>query len=269
MGILNVTPNSFYDGGKFDTEEAAVRRALQMIKEGANIIDVGGESTGPGAEIVSEEEEMRRVIPVIEKCVNTKMRKYENDDPIDSHFRISIDTYKAAVARAALDAGASIVNDVTAGRADPAMFALIAERECDYVIMRSKDDSPQTSIRNERYDDVIATIHAFFAERIAAAEAAGILRKHIILDPGLGHFVSSDPKYSWEILEHLERLKEFGCRILVSPSRKSFTAAFPTQQPSERLEGTLKATRLAIAHGADIIRTHDVRKTCDVLGFRR
>lgn len=265
MGILNVTPDSFYDGGKFDGTDRAVARAMQMIGEGADIIDIGGESTGPNSKTVSAEEELRRVIPVIEtmrkydKC--DKCNKYLSHLRIDSIYRISVDTYKSKVAEAALDAGAAMVNDVTAGRGDPAMFPLIAERRCMYIMMHSKDDSPRTTVESRSYEDVLGTIHDFFEERIGAAVQAGIARDQLILDPGLGHFVSNDPQYSWHILEHLEFLQDFGCRILVSPSRKSFTAEHQQQSPAERLPGTLRATALAIAHGVAIIRTHDVKET--------
>ena len=252
MGILNVTPDSFYDGGKFDGTDRAVARAMQMIGEGADIIDIGGESTGPRSETVSIEEELRRVIPVLDK-LKVKSEKLK--------VRISVDTYKSKVAEAALDAGAAMVNDVTAGRGDPAMFPLIAERRCMYIMMHSKDDSPRTTVESRSYEDVLGTIHDFFEERIGAAVQAGIARDQLILDPGLGHFVSNDPQYSWHILEHLEFLQDFGCRILVSPSRKSFTAEHQQQSPAERLPGTLRATALAIAHGVAIIRTHDVKET--------
>lgn len=252
MGILNVTPDSFYDGGRFDGTERAVAKALEMLADGADWIDVGGESTGPNSENVSVKEELARVIPVIE---GMKVRQ------------ISIDTWKAAVAENALDAGASMVNDVTAGRGDPAMFALIAERGCSYVMMRSKDPTPRTTVKNEQYDDVIKTIHEFFEERIAAAERAGVKKSQLILDPGLGHFVSSDSSYSWEILERLTELHDLGCPILVSPSRKSFTAEHG-EPPDDRLPGTLKATRLAVEHGATIIRTHDVKETQALLKTR-
>lgn len=141
------------------------------------------------------------------------------------------------------------------------MFELIARSGCSYVLMRSKDPTPHVTVRNIHYDDILATIHSFFEERIAAALKAGMRQAQFILDPGLGHFVSSDPRCSWEILEHLERLQDFGCPILVSPSRKSFTAMAPNASPAERLPGTLKATRIALEHGASIIRTHDVKET--------
>jgi len=247
MGILNVTPDSFYDGGKFDAVDRAAAQTLKMIEEGADIIDIGGESTGPGSGDVSVEEELQRVLPVLER--------------VGAGAQISVDTYKAEVARAALDTGAIMINDVTAGRGDPAMLRTIAERGCLYIIMRSKDATPRTTTDETSYDNVMKTIHKFFEERIEAAKNAGVKRERIILDPGLGHFISSDPQYSWHVLEHLEFLKDFGCPILVSPSRKSFTAEYGEQSPGERLPGTLKATRIALKHGADIIRTHDVRET--------
>ena len=254
MGILNVTPDSFYDGGKFSTVEEAVQRALTMLAEGADIMDIGGESTGPGSPDVSSEEEVGRVMPVIAR-VRVGVR----------NGLVSVDTYKAEVVEQALAAGADMVNDVTAGRGDPRMFEVIARAGCPYVMMRSKDDAPRTTKRDVQYTDVMRTIHAFFEERIAAALRAGMRKEHIILDPGLGHFVSSDPRYSWEILERLEELSDLGCPILVSPSRKSFTAKTPHEPPSERLPGTLEATRIALKHGASIIRTHDVGETRRVI----
>lgn len=250
MGILNVTPDSFYDGGEFDACEKAVKRAEEMIEEGADIIDIGGESTGPGSGDVSVEEELKRVIPVVEGI------RYQV-----LGIRLSVDTYKATVARAALEVGATMINDISAGRFDPEMFNVIAKAGCDYVMMHTKDHSGRTTIDERRYENVIKTIHHFFEERIAAAEAAGIKRENIIIDPGLGHFISSDPKYSWEVLERLDELSDLGCRILVSPSRKSFTAEHSDQPPTKRLPGTLKATEMAVRNGAVIIRTHDVGET--------
>lgn len=257
MGILNVTPDSFFDGGKYTQVEQAVARALTMFEEGAAIVDIGGESTGPGSQEVSVEEELRRVIPVIEKL-----------KVVSCKLKVSVDTYKAEVAEQALQAGATMVNDVTAGRGrecDAEMFNLIAEAGCHYIMMRSKDPTPHVTVRNVHYDDVLATIHSFFEERLAAAERAGIARAQLILDPGLGHFVSSDPRYSWKILETLERLQDFGCPVLVSPSRKSFTARTPQEPTDERLSETLRATNIALTHGASIIRTHDVAETVKVM----
>ena len=254
MGILNVTPDSFYDGGQFEGVRRAGERAREMIAEGADIIDIGGESTGPGSLEVSLEEELRRVIPVVRGIRNRELG-----------IGMSVDTYKAEVARQALEAGANMVNDVTAGRGDREMFRLIAEAGCVYVMMRSKDDSARTTKRNVQYEDVMKTIHVFFEERLEEALKAGIKKEQIILDPGLGHFVSSDPKYSFEILERLEELQDFDCPILISPSRKSFTAGLKNLPPEQRLANTLAATKLAITHGASIIRTHDVAETKQLL----
>ena len=154
-----------------------------------------------------------------------------------------------------------MINDITAGRGDAEMFDVIAEKGCTYVMMRSKDHSPRTTSQVVQYADVLKTIHDFFEERIAAAYKAGVQKEQLILDPGLGHFVSSAAEYSWKILEHLEFLQDFGCPILVSPSRKSFTARSSDEPSSERLERTLEATQIAVEHGATILRTHDVEET--------
>ena len=260
MGILNATPDSYYDGGKYDQPVAAIARAQQMITEGAVILDIGGESTGPGSTDVSEEEELRRVIPVIEKIQNVKCETHTVDRS-HPNVRISIDTTKSFIARRAIESGATIINDVSAGRNDPAMFPLAAEKQCAIVLMYSKDATPRTTIQNRQYDDVMVTVKSFLADRIAAAESHGVRREQIIVDPGLGHFISSDPKYSWEILERLRELGDLGCPVLVSPSRKSFTADHPGDPPAERLPGTLRATQIALENGASIIRTHDVKET--------
>lgn len=258
MGILNVTPDSFYDGGKYNEGEQAVAQTRRLINEGANIIDIGGESTGPRSKEVSLEEELQRVLPVVDALRD-----------MHSETCISVDTYKAEVASQILAAGATMINDVTAGRGDRKMFRVIAESGCRYIMMRSKDDSPRTTMEDVSYNDVLDTIHAFFEERISAALKVGIAREQLILDPGLGHFVSSDPAYSWYILEHLEFLCDFGCPILVSPSRKSFTAEFSSQPPEDRLAGTLRATEISLNHGASIVRTHDVRETCGIVNRYR
>ncbi|MBT3835239.1 dihydropteroate synthase [Candidatus Peribacteria bacterium] len=262
MGILNVTPDSFYDGGKYNDLENATVRIEEMCEQGANIVDIGGESTGPGSEDISAEEEMGRVIPVIRKVVSGEWLVVSDEKEEDTkqekkieenHINVSVDTYKSEVARAAIELGVEIINDVTAGRGDEKMFKLIAETGCKYILMHSKDNSPRTTIQQLEYEDVLETIHEFFEDRIREAENSGIKKEQMILDPGLGHFVSSDPKYSWEILNNLEFLHDFGCPILVSPSRKSFT--------EKTLEGTLEATKIAVEHGANIIRTHDVLET--------
>lgn len=252
MGILNVTPDSFSDGGRYFGVNKALKRAQEMVSEGADIIDIGGESTGPNSIHVPLEEELKRVIPIIKKVRDLKL-KIKN-----LKLKISIDTYKAEVARQALEAGADMVNDVTALRGDPNMAHVVAEYKCPVVLMYSKDNSPRTTRKKTRYCDVMQTIFDFFEERIAFALGAGIQRNKIILDPGMGAFVSAIPKYSFEIIARLSELKEqFGLPILVGPSRKSFLGG----KVDERLEGGLGASCLAYEHGATIIRTHDVLAT--------
>lgn len=254
MGILNVTPDSYFDGGKFLTEKAILERAQEILSQGGDIIDIGGESTGPGSPDVATEEERNRVLPAVRI--------------IHEHFPqtlISVDTYKADVAEQAVLAGAQMINDVTAGRGDTAMFSVIAKYRIPYVMMFSKDSTARTTKQDVQYDDVLATVLSFLQERMRMAESAGIEKTQIILDPGLGHFISADPQYSWHILHHLETFTAVA-PVLVSPSRKSFLAGPKNLPPSERLPATLEATILALQHGARIIRTHDVGETKRVLG---
>jgi len=245
MGILNVTPDSFSDGGQYLNLEAAEVRALEMIKQGAEIIDIGGESSGPGSIDVDVEEEVRRVVPVIEMLRKT----------IPKTIIISVDTYKAAVARQAIEFGANMINDITALRGDPKMAELVAQTGVPIVLMYSKDPTARTTREEVHYDDVVVTIKDFLRERIAYAQAHGIKRRQIIIDPGMGAFVSAVPEYSWEILERLHEFKEFDLPILVGASRKSFLGG----ALNERLGPTLQAHMLAIKNGADIIRVHDVK----------
>lgn len=265
MGILNVTPDSFSDGGKYygaesreekveSRESPALARAVEMIKEGATIIDIGGESTGPGSKEVTEEEELRRVIPVI-KGLREK----------DPNIWISIDTYKSNVAREAIRAGADIVNDVTALRGDPEMAHTLAVFDVPVVLMYSKDETPRTTLNNIQYDDVFETILGFLEERIDYAVSQGIKRENIIIDPGMGAFISSDPRYSFEILERLREFKVFNLPILIGASRKSFLAGRAELPPNERLEASLEAAKFAVENGANILRVHDVKETIDFL----
>jgi dihydropteroate synthase len=264
IGILNITPDSFFDGGKFADTEKAVLRAEQMQEEGADVIEIGGESTGPGSKDISAEEELRRTIPVIKELRSSK-----------PDMRISIDTYKSAVARAAIAEGATIVNDVTSGRADPEILRLVAQCGASLVLMYAKDATPRTTVEPKKYEDVVATIHRFLEERKQAAMASGIPASRIILDPGLGHFVSSLPEYSFEILDRLREFLDLGCDLLVSPSRKSFLAGAEKIPVSERLPQTIVASVIALQNGARFIRTHDVaeiRRAIDVaqaIGFRK
>ena len=255
VGVLNATPDSYFDGGKFDQVESAVKRVGEMLADGADIIDIGGESTGPGSQEVSPEEESRRVIPIIKAIKET----YPD-------AKISIDTYKSQVAKEAINSGAVIVNDVTAGRGDPELFSVVALSDALIVLMYSKDDTARTTIKDQKYDDVIATILSFLSERKSAAVDAGIAEDRIIIDPGMGHFVSSDSSYSFKILAELEKFKKLNCPIYVSPSRKSFLADPENLKAEDRLPGTIAASALAVEHGATYIRTHDVldvRRGCE------
>ena len=245
MGILNVTPDSFSDGGLHATEDAAVEAALRMVEEGADVIDVGGESTRPAAEEVPEEEEIRRVAPVIERV------RARTDVPI------SIDTRKAPVARAALDSGADIVNDVSALRDDPALAALCAERECPVVLMHMKG-TPRTMQADPCYDDVVAEVRAFLEDALARAEAAGVARERTIVDPGIGF--GKTVEHNLTLVNRLDEIAPAGRPVLLGASRKSFIGkTLSLDSPRERLEGTLAVTVLAVARGARIVRVHDVR----------
>lgn len=257
VAILNVTPDSFFDGGRNLYHEDLLAHAKAAIDGGANVLEIGGESTGPDSNDVSSEEEMNRVLPALLMLRAAFPETW-----------IAVDTVKAAVAKAAIGNGADMMNDVSAGRADPAMFGLIADAGCPYVIMYSKDPTPRTTKRDQQYDDVVKTIREFLNERIAAAKKYGITESQIVIDPGLGHFVSSDPKYSFEILARLGEFADLA-PILVSPSRKSFLAGPLSLPPSKRLPATLEATVLAVKKGAALIRTHDPKETRDVLGIQQ
>ena len=252
MGVLNLTPDSFYDGGRYITPQAAVERALAMADEGADIIDIGGESSRPGARSVSIDEELARVVPVVE------------DLAARSDVLISVDTMKSAVAQAALAHGARIINDISAVRFDPNMAGVVAENGA-YLVLMHMQGSPETMQRNPTYKDAVAEIKSFLRERIRAAVSAGIDRSRLIIDPGIG-FGKRLP-HNLEILRRLSEFKEFGVPILVGLSRKSFLGEILDLPSSERLVGTIAANAIAIANGADIIRVHDVkegRRTADV-----
>jgi dihydropteroate synthase len=249
VGILNVTPDSFSDGGRFHSREEAVERALEMVRQGADIIDIGGESTGPGSKDVSLDEELSRVMPVIQA-----LRK-------QTEAWISVDTYKAVVASRALDAGADMINDVTALRGDPEMTQILKGYDVPVVLMYAKDPTPRTTREAVAYDDVVATVKKFLQERMAFAEQAGIARKRLVLDPGMGAFISTDPKYSLQLLSRLEQLLELGQALVVGPSRKSFIGQVLDVPLNRRLEGSLAACAVAVMKGASILRVHDVQET--------
>ena len=247
MGILNVTPDSFYDGGRFSSLEAALNRTRQLIEEGADIVDVGGESTRPGAEPVPENVEMERVVPVIRE-----IRREFPDVPI------SIDTYKSRVAEAAIKVGADIVNDISGLGFDDRMADVVAEHGTYVVIMHIKG-TPRDMQKNPVYSDVIAEIKGFFRERIEMAIGKGIPEDRIILDPGIGF--GKKLHHNLRILNEIEEFKkEFGLPILVGASRKSMIGmVLGDIPPEQRLDGTLAISTYCAMKSVDIIRVHDVR----------
>jgi dihydropteroate synthase len=248
MGVLNVTPDSFSDGGRFLAAEAAVVHGLRMHGEGAAIVDVGGESTRPGAEPVPVAEEIRRVVPVIEVLAAAGVR-------------VSIDSRNAATMQAALAAGASIVNDVSALTHDPRSLQLVAERGVPVVLMHARGD-PRTMQQNPTYEDVVREVHDYLAGRVAAAAAAGIPRQRIVVDPGVGF--GKTLRHNLLILHHLGVFHRLGCAVLLGVSRKSFIARImaPTAVPAAaRLPGSLAAALAGLARGAHILRVHDVAET--------
>ncbi|MBI4844807.1 MAG: dihydropteroate synthase [Nitrospirae bacterium] len=246
MGILNVTPDSFSDGGLFFKKEDAVEQALKMEEDGADIIDIGGESTRPGSEKVSAKEEIKRVIPVI----NAVAKKIK--------IPISIDTYKSDVARAALDAGASIVNDISGLRFDKKMAGLVARHRIPVVVMHIKG-TPESMQKSPFYEALIPEIIDYLTESIQIARGAGISDDKIIIDPGIGFGKTAE--HNLEIIRRLNEFRGFQKPILIGPSRKSFIGSIlGGLPPSERIEGTASAVAIAIFNGADIIRVHDVKE---------
>jgi dihydropteroate synthase len=261
MGILNVTPDSFSDGGKFFTAEKAVEHGLRMVAEGADIIDVGGESTRPGAEPVAAEEELSRVIPVIEE-----LRARIPSSPLRSakdRIFISIDTSKAQVARAAIQAGASIVNDVTGGRGDNGMMPLVAETKSAFVIMHMQGN-PQTMQLEPRYDDVVSEVADFFRQQYARAIECGIDPMAIAFDPGIGF--GKTLEHNLELLAQLDRLRAHERPLVVGISRKSFLAKVTgSSEINDRLAPAVALTSFLRARGADVFRVHDVKESVNAL----
>lgn len=246
MGILNVTPDSFSDGGLYLSKDDAIRRALGMVDEGADIIDVGGESTRPGSEMVSVDEEIRRVIPVIE-AIRDKV-----------NVPISIDTYKSKVAELAIQAGASIVNDISGLRFDKRMADVVARYGVGVVIMHIKG-TPKDMQKNPVYKALIPEIMDYIREGIMIALKAGVAEDRIIIDPGIGF--GKTVEHNLEILKRLDEFKGFEKPILIGPSRKSFIGNILGGLPvTERLEGTASAVAVGIFNGANIIRVHDVKE---------
>ncbi len=257
MGILNVTPDSFYDGKRFNTTELAVNHALKMIEEGADIIDVGGESTRPGAYPISEAEELKRVIPLI-KMLSKQTRK-----------PISVDTYKAKVAEKAIDAGASIINDIGGLLMDKHMAQVSAEAKVPVIIMHKKG-KPRTMQKNPIRKNVMSEILSYLQKSVSRAVNAGIDEDKIILDPGIGFGKSLHQNL--EILKRLKEFKSMGFPVLIGTSRKQFIGAILKLSVQERLNGTLATLAVAVINGAHIVRVHDVREAvqvvriCDAIG---
>jgi dihydropteroate synthase len=244
MGIVNVTPDSFSDGGEFLDAERAIAHGRELAAQGTDILDVGGESTRPGAAAVGAAEELARVAPVVEALAGD-----EGDVPI------SIDTSKRAVAEAALDAGAAIVNDVTALRADPELAGLCGDRGCEVVLMHMLGD-PRTMQEDPRYDDVVEDIKAFLAGRIEFATAEGIDEERIWVDPGIGF--GKTVEHNLELHRRLGELRELGRPVVFGSSRKSFIGKLTGASVDDRLGGTIASNVIAYANGADVLRVHDV-----------
>ncbi len=245
MGIVNVTPDSFSDGGLFLRTKDYGLRTRQMVEEEVDVVDIGGESTGPGSKGVSLIEEMDRVKPVIDTIFQNKLTE---------KAIFSIDTYKSEVAEYALRHGFGMVNDVTALRGDPKMIEVLSRYKPYVVLMYSKDLTARTTTESVEYDDVIASIKTFLLERISTLLGSGFPEDKIIIDPGMGMFVSADPKYSFEIIERLSELKQLAYPILVGVSRKSFLGGKVDERDLLSAEWSLKA----IQNGASIVRIHDV-----------
>jgi dihydropteroate synthase len=243
MGVLNVTPDSFSDGGRFLDHEAAVAHGLVMAAEGAAILDVGGESTRPGSDPVTVEDELARVLPVIKRLVA------EVDVPV------SIDTRKPEVARAAIDAGAVLVNDVSGAR-EPGMLEAMAASGAGLIMMHMLGE-PKTMQVEPRYEDVVGEVRAYLADRLEAAQAAGIRRDRLAVDPGLGF--GKTYEHNMELMQRIDAFLDLGVPIVVGPSRKSFIGAALGDAPiDERLEGTIGAAVWMAAKGAHVVRVHDV-----------
>ena len=245
MGIVNVTPDSFSDGGKFFSPEVAISHASKLITQGADIIDIGGESTRPGAEQVSESEELKRVIPVIEKI--------RTDNPT---ILISIDTTKASVAKHAVEAGADIINDVSGLSFDNNMIGIVENLNIPVVIMHMKGN-PQNMQLNPKYKDIVNEIIDFFKMKIKIAIQSGINRSMIILDPGIGF--GKTVEHNFELLSRLNEFNVLELPIMIGPSRKSFIGITLDLPPEDRVEGTAAAVSAGVMNGASIVRVHDVK----------
>jgi dihydropteroate synthase len=242
MGILNITPDSFSDGGRFTDVDSAVAHAKQMIADGAQIIDIGGESSRPGSAPLSEQEELERVLPVVRRLLD------------EVSVPLSIDTYKPTIAERCLQQGVHLLNDIT-GLTNPALVKVAARYNVPVVVMHMKG-TPKTMQQNPIYQDVIGELKTFFKQQLTIAHDAGI--KQVVIDPGIGF--GKTAQHNLEILKHLESFKSLRCPVLVGPSRKSFIGMITGKPVNERLEGTIAAVCVAVMNGANIIRIHDVKE---------
>ena len=259
MGILNITPDSFSDGSLFFKMDAAIAQARKMIADGADWLDIGGESSGPDSTEITQDEELQRVITLIKK-----IREF-------SEIWISVDTWKSEVARKSLEAGADAVNDVTALRGDTEMVKVIAEYKVPVILMFSKDRSARTSRQDSDYVDVVGTLKSFFSERLKFADSNGIDKSQIVLDPGMGFFISGKAKYSFEVIQRISELHEFELPLLLGPSRKSFLAGITKGRSlnfSERDIPCATVSSIALWQGVTLLRFHEVeqgRKLIDTI----
>ena len=259
MGILNITPDSFSDGSLFFKMDAAIAQARKMIADGADWLDIGGESSGPDSTEITQDEELQRVIPLIKKIREV------------SEIWISVDTWKSEVARKSLEAGADAVNDVTALRGDTEMVKVIAEYKVPVILMFSKDRSARTSRQDSDYVDVVGTLKSFFSERLKFADSNGIDKSQIVLDPGMGFFISGKAKYSFEVIRRISELHEFKLPLLLGPSRKSFLAGVTKGRSlnfSDRDIPCATVSSIALWQGVTLLRLHEVeqgRKLIDTI----
>jgi dihydropteroate synthase len=252
VGILNITPDSFSDGGDFLDPEAAAEHAAPMLDEGAEILDVGGESTRPGSDPVSQEVEIGRVVPVLERILSVRPEAV-----------ISVDTYRACTATAALEAGASLINDVTALRGDPRMASVIQEAACPVILMHMQGE-PKTMQKEPHYEDVVGEVRDFLAERAEYAVAAGIRPENVIVDPGIGF--GKNLEHNLDLLRNLDAIVDLGFHVVIGASRKSFIEKITgVQEARDRVSGTVATTVLAYERGATFFRVHDVRANREAL----
>ncbi len=250
MGILNITPDSFHDGGRFDSPALWRAQAVKMAREGAAIIDIGAVSTRPGAAEVSEEEELQRLLPALESIAAE----------LEGTF-LSVDTYRSRVAARCLEAGAHIINDISGGRFDPGMFPLVARTGAPYIMMHIQG-TPRNMQANPTYRDVVSEVRGFFADQLEQLQALGV-KDNVVIDPGFGFGKTVD--HNFQLLDALETFKFLGCPVLAGISRKSMINKVLGTNPSGALNGTSVVNTIALLRGADILRVHDVREAVEAV----